>query len=152
MQIEVEVKGLEKVQEAFAKFPDTITKNFKAAGIEAANLILGTVGLRTYPPATAANFPPTPYYIRGRGTQYKSYNKGESERYGTKWKVSQVGGYHTKMSNTASYGRWLAGEEQAAHMAKIGWRKILDVAIDRLSDIVAIYQRAVKRTIEELGL
>lgn len=152
MQIEVEVKGLEKVKEAFAKFPEVIGKNFKAAGIEASNVILGTVGLRTYPPATAANFPPTPYYIRGVGTQYKSYNKGESERYGTRWEVSQQGSYNTKMANTASYARWLAGEEQATAMGKIGWRKILEVAKEKLPQIIEIYSNAVKRTIEELGL
>lgn len=152
MQVEIKVSGLEKVKQAFAKFPETISKNFKAAGIEASNLILDTQGLRKYPPATAANFPPTPYYIRGRGTQYKSYNKGESERYGTKWTATQENSYNTKMRNTASYGRYLGGEEQAAHMAAIGWRKILDVAIEKLPEIVEIFTRAVKRTIEELGL
>jgi hypothetical protein len=152
MQIEVEVRGFDKVKEAFRRFPQAIQKNFRAAGLEASNLILDTEGLRTYPPATAANYPPTPYYIRGRGTQYKSYNKGESQRYGTRWSVTQENGYNTKMKNVATYSPYLGGEEQAGHMAAIGWRKIFEVATEKLSQIVEIYAKWVKKTIEELGL
>lgn len=151
MQIEVQVKGLDKVKAAFEEFPEAIQRNFKGAGTEASNLILDTVGLRRYPPATAANMPPTPYYVRGVGTQYKSYNKGESQKYGSKWLVD-ADGYNTRMKNLATYGPHLGGEQQAGHMAAIGWRKILEVAKEKLPEIVEIYTRWLKTTIEELGL
>jgi hypothetical protein len=37
-------------------------------------------------------------------------------------------------------------------MGAIGWRKILEVAREKLPEIVEIYTRWVKKTIEELGL
>jgi len=38
-----------------------------------------------YPAETEANAPPPPYYIRGTGTQYATYNRQESERLNLHW-------------------------------------------------------------------
>lgn len=74
--IEIEVKGIDKIISGLKRFPEEIKKNFSQAGQEAATEIINTKGLAVYPPETDANRPPTPYYIRGRGMQYKSKNNG----------------------------------------------------------------------------
>ncbi len=150
--IEIEVKGLKEAGEKFAKFPGELVKSMEGAGIEATGEILGTVGVQTYPAATPANFPPTPYYKRGLGTQYASHNDGSSEQYGKQW-TTVAEGYETVSQNTASYAKYLVHDElQAVHMAIIGWRKLGDVYAEKRTKIVAIYQAWVQRAIEALGL
>lgn len=152
MTIEVEVEGLDRIIEAMKRFPKVVTKNMAAAGLESLNVVLDTTGLRQYPPETAANRPPTPYYIRGRGMQYKSGNTGSSERYGTKWRT-EVEAYTAKASNIASYAKYLADEEEQVFWARTyGWRTLIRVAREKLSQIIGIYESWVKKTIEELGL
>ena len=81
--VQIEVKGLDKVLAAFDRFPNEIDKYITQAGYESAErIVLPTQGLRTYPPMTSANQPPTPYYIRGRGMQYKYGNDMKSENLG----------------------------------------------------------------------
>lgn len=155
--IELEVKGLDKLQKAFAKFPREITKNMEEAGKESANEILDTVGIRDYPPETAANRPPTPYYIRGRGTQYATRNLGNSENLGKKWTVKGQG-FKTRIGNVASYGVYAHGDrrsdgiEQAQSLARIGWKKLVDIAKAKIAKITKIHQNWVNRTIRKLGL
>ena len=151
-KIEIEVKGLDKIMAAFDKFPNEIRQTFKDAGKEAGTEIIETTGLKKYPPKTAANAPPTPYYIRGTGTQYKSRNRGESEDYKSQFYVKPDTG-ETIIGNRASYAKYLADEkEQATHMARIGWRKLIDVAREKLDKIKNIYDKWVQRTIDKLGL
>ena len=123
----------------------------KPAGQEAANEVLDTEGLRRYPPATEANQPPTPYYIRGVGMQYNGGNDGSSERYGSRWKVASEP-TKTTITNAASYSGYLGGEQQAGHMAAKGWRKITDVIKEKMPKIVRIYEKWIVKTIRELGL
>ena len=149
--LEVEIKGLDKLKRAMQKFPRTVAKNMGAAGKEAADdVILSTEGLRNYPPETTANLPPTPYYIRGRGTQTASGNYGNSERLGTKWNVTRRG-YETRVSNPASYARWVHGEEQAGAMAEIGWVKLWDTAKKKLKEITLRYNKWVAKTLRDVG-
>ena len=149
--IRIEVEGLDKILDAFDRFPRQIAKNFSEAGHDAAKLILRQEGLQNYPPHTSANRPPTPYYVRGRGTQYKSYNRGESENLGKRWTTYRLGG-SMYIANNASYARWVHGEEQARAMGRIGWRKLKEVGKEKLKDITAIYQRWINYTIKQLGL
>ncbi len=150
--LEVELKGLDKLNRAMKKFPKTVIKNLGAAGKEAAeDIILRTVGLREYPPATAANKPPTPYYIRGVGTQTQSSNYLNSERLGTKWDVTRRG-YETRISNPVSYAPHLHGEKQAEAMATIGWKKLYDTAKKKLKQITRVYQGWVDKTLRDVGL
>ena len=148
----IEIKGLDKLVKAFHKFPREIAKDMSQAGHEAGKEIIETEGLQDYPGRTKANLPPTPYYIRGTGTQYKSYNKGESENMKHKWYVRKAG-YTTKIGNTASYAKWAHDDKlQAQAMAKIGWRKLREVAIEKMPKVTKIYQKWVDRTIKRLGL
>lgn len=139
--------------------PQELARNIPMAGMEALNEILDTEGLRAYPPETAANMPPTPYYIRGQGMQYASYNTGSSERYGSRyggdggdaWSLS-ARGYTAKAENTASYAPYVGGQQQAAHMARKGWRKLWDVAREKRETIRNIYDKWVAYTLRKAGL
>jgi hypothetical protein len=150
--IQIDIKGADKIVAALNKFPQEIQKNFKAAGQEAATEIIMTEGLKVYPSKTAANAPPTPYYIRGTGTQLKSRNMGNSEDYKAQFYAKHTPG-GTIISNRASYAKYLAGEEdQARVMAKYGWRKLIDVAREKLTAITTIFNKWAQYTIDKLGL
>ncbi len=150
--IKIEVRGLEKIQAALAKFPREISKYLGQAGKEASSrAILPTEGLKKYPPAGAANAPPTPYYIRGRGTMTKSGLRATSERLGTQW-TTATKGFSTEIGNRASYAKWVHGEEQASFMGPKGWRKLTDVVKEKMSDITRVYQAWVDKLIRDLGL
>lgn len=151
MTLELKVTGLDRVIAAIDKFPREIRKYMVAAGKESASHILNTQGLRRYPPAGSGNVPPTPYYIRGVGTQYATKNLHNSERYGTRFYVEPTA-YGVTVGNSASYAKWLGGEEQAKHMAAIGWRKLVEVAEEKLTDVTAVYQKWIDRLIRDLGL
>ena len=151
-EIKITVVGLDKVLAALSKFPNQIAKYVTQAGDEAANrVILNERGLKKYPPATSANMPPTPYYIRGRGMQYKTYNTNSSERLGTQWYVKKAG-LGTEIGNRASYARYVVGEEQALFMAPKGWRKLYEVAMEKKDKIKAVYQAWINKLIRDLGL
>ena len=151
-EVKIEVEGLDKVLAKLHKFPAKIARNFSAAGAEAAkDVILPTEGLQNYPPITEANMPPVPYYIRGRGTQYATRNLGNSERLGTRWIVERKG-FSTVIGNPVSYARYVHGEEQADAMKGIGWRKLFDVAKQKIKAIQKVYQAWVNKTIKDLRL
>ena len=126
------------------------------AGKESSDLILNEPGLREYPPRTAANQPPTPYYERGRGVKYASYLKPTSENLGKQW-YRKVEGSSIRIGNRASYAKWVHGDEQAAHMGKgaripKGWKKLTDVAKDKFTTVKRIYQSWVNKAIKEQKL
>ena len=152
--LKIEVKGLDELNRAMKKFPRRVIKNWSAAGKESAeDIILPTEGLRNYPPETGANVPPTPYYIRSRGTQTSSVNYGNSERLGTRWNVTRRG-LQTKISNPVSYAKWVHGEEQALAMTQKGkkWRKIFEVAKEKTKAIQRVYQKWIGKTLREVRL
>lgn len=136
--------GIQKLKGAFPE-------NMEGAGMEAANEVLDTVGVRTYPPASPANFPPEPFYIRGRGTQTKSGNRGESQQYGKRWQITAEG-FQTIAENFATYGAFLVTEFQPIHMARIGWRKLGDVVEEKIERIIEIYEKWAQKGIDEAGL
>ncbi len=152
----IEVKGIDKIVKSLKDLSshEFLKRILSQAGDDAAKDILRTEGLQKYPPATAANAPPEPYYIRGRGMQYKTYNDMRSERYGTKFYVTNtIDGYGTIIGNSASYAKYLADEKlQAAHMSRIGWRKLIDVAREKLPEIRRIYDKWIQYAINKLGL
>jgi hypothetical protein len=169
-EIKLTIKGIEVLQSLLRQFPKEIGNTLSAAGREAAEkIILPTEGIRKYPPADAANAPgryktvtingrPATfrqgYYIRGRGFQSPTRGGGyrnlaNSERYGTQWYVKR-NGYGTEIGNRASYAKWLGGEEQARHMAARGWRRLIDVALEKLPEITAVYQKWVDDLIAKL--
>ena len=119
-EIHITIEGDEEFAEAMSKLPDELVTAMEAAGKEAHAEILGTVGIQQYPPATAANFPPAPYYQRGKGTIYPSgRSDNRSEQYGKRWNTVAEG-YKAVSTNTASYAKYLVSdEEQAFAMWKI---------------------------------
>ena len=154
-KIEVDAK---EFMRAVDRFPQVLRNNIQRAGLEASNEVLNTEGLRNYPPATDANMPPSPYYIRGRGMEYKSYNDHRSERYGTQWNT-RTRGTIVIIGNRASYAPYLAGTKgktgdkgQAYHMAAKGWRRIWDVVQEKQGKIKRIYQAWVGRALKSVGL
>jgi hypothetical protein len=169
--IKLEIQGIEILQKLLKQFPREIRDTLSAAGRAAAELIISSNGLSKYPPVDAANrpgrtktvvFPSTGrtavfrvgYYIRGRGFQLPTRGGGyrnlaNSETYRDAFYVKRVG-YGTEIGNNASYAKWLGSEIQARHMAKRGWRKILDVAMEKIEPITDIYQRFVDRLIASL--
>lgn len=150
--IRITVKNADRIADAMRKVPQALRKTFTSAGKEAAAEILTTPGIQQYPPADAANAPPPPYYIRGRGMQYKSRNDHRSERYGSRW-TTKSEGYTTVIGNSASYAPYLTDSElQSRLMAARGWKKIADVAQGKIAKITGIYDRWVERMLRELGL
>ena len=151
--IEVKIAGLGALINKLGRFSNGLKESYLAANNEIAEMILDTEGLRKYPPETAANRPPEPYYIRGRGTQYKSRNDGRSEQYGTRWTKTETDYYSLKIGNTASYAKYLTDEkEQARRMARIGWRKIKDVQREKWKDAAKIYWKHIYNLIRHTGL
>ena len=151
--VTIEVHGLEELKAAFKQFPRQVAKGMGAAGEESANEILKTRGVRTYPGKTAANAPPTPYYIRGVGTETAHGNLMNSERLGTKWVVKRErGGWNVRVGNVASYADKVHGPRQVAVMAKIGWVKLTDAAEKKRTQVTRTYNRWVKYTLTKLGL
>jgi hypothetical protein len=150
--IEIKIVGLKELQRALKKAPDRIKEILVQAGDEVGyDVILSTVGLKSYPPETSANQPPTPYYIRGRGTQLEDGNLYNSERLKTQFYVKSQP-LKTYIGNQVSYAPYVVGDEQSKVMKYIGWRKLLDVALEKKEQIVKVYQGAVNYALKELGL
>lgn len=141
-----------KVIAAFNKFPKIAKETLVGAGNETYSEVISTVGLKRYPPADGANAPPPPFYKRGVGMVYKSGPTNNSERYGTKFTGRTIG-WSVFVGNTASYARLLTGKDtQSPRMAARGWRRLWDVAQEKISRIQRIYQLWVDRALRNSGL
>jgi len=151
--IRIQVEGLDELQKALNKFPTKTQKYLQSAANEAIKrVVLPTQGLQKYPPMTAANAPPEPYYIRGRGTQTLKGNRGNSQRLGTQW-YTKAQGTGTWIGNRATYAPFVHGEDdQAKAMERIGWRKLIDVINDKMPSIVKVYQAWVDKLLKGCGL
>lgn len=151
--IHIEIKGLDKLEKAIKRFPSEAKKYLGQAGGEAAERVVFKIqGLKKYPPATSANQPPAPYYIRGRGMQYKNYNDMRSEKLGTKW-YSKAEGYETRIGNIASYAKYVHGDDdQASFMEPKGWRKLKEATQEKIADITKVYQAWVDKLLRDIGL
>ena len=150
----IELQGAEELKEALNRVSQMLDTYMQKAGIEAAkNEILPTVGLQTYPPETSANLPPVPYYKRGTGMQTSiSYNTGKSEHLDKKW-VSTGVPYGVRVTNSASYSGYVHGrEDQTETMARIGWRKLWDVAEEKRADITRVFQAWFEKLLRDTGL
>jgi hypothetical protein len=147
--IDIDIPGLDALLQKLGQLPPLLEKYLRAAGKEASNEVLDTIGVRRYPPSTAANAPPVPYYIRGRGMQTSANrNNLKSEKYGSRWSVTNDP-YITTMTNNTSYAKYLGGDRQAEAMARIGWRKVRDVAMEKRAVLRDIYAAWVKKALGE---
>ena len=153
--IYIKVEGIERIQAALTKFPRQIGIYVGKAGQEAAkNVILRTQGLQQYPPAGAGNRPPYPYYQRGLGTwTSQQHNTGKSENLGKQWYVNRdLSAYTTEIGNRASYAKWVHGEEQNRYMPFLGWKRLRQVAEEKIVQITKVYQAWINKCINDLGL
>lgn len=145
MTARIEIKGLDKLVKKINKLEQMDT--VKAALKNAAIFLAGEMA--EYPSQTAANQPPVPYYIRGRGTQTGSRNLGNSEDLGQKWqgakpRVSNKG-FTVVIGTNVSYAPYVQSDEfQARWMKDIGWqtdKTVLeeneDEVTEYLSDAIA---------------
>jgi hypothetical protein len=72
---------------------------------------------------------------------------------GTQWHIKrELSEYTTEIGNRASYAKWVHGEEQAHFMKPKGWRKLTEVATEKLGKITKVYQAWIDKCIEDLGL
>lgn len=148
----VKLEGDKKLFAKMARFPTQAKRGMEFAGREYGTLIIKQKGLSSYPPSTAANQPPVPYYIRNVGTQTASGNLRNSEVYGKRFTIKPKG-YITTVDNTASYAKYLSGVgTQARAMKRIGWRIMFDVANEQIKKGVIIYDKWVGITLRKLGL
>ena len=151
---QIHVEGIDKIIKALDKFPRQIEKYMGQAGDESAKKVIFPLeGVKKYPPAGPWNTPPVPYYIRGRGTQTKSGNRGNSERFGTQW-YAEKQGFATEIGNRASYAKYLAGEEgQRVYWATShGWRPLITTVKRYMRHITDVYQKWTDKLIRDLGL
>src|SRR3990167_1236758 len=109
-----------------------------------------------YPPETKANRPPPPYYIRGVGTQYKTYNRGESRQLGERWKwkgenlKTQVKG--TVWNAVFTYGPYVHGIMRQIQIHKDrGWRNVEKIATDNLQHVQRYFDLAGKTLTDYLN-
>jgi hypothetical protein len=149
--VKIEVKGIDVLERKFRLFPARIQANMSQAAAEAAKEVIWTRGLATYPPETAANHPPTPYYKRGVGMVYKNHMDDSSEKFKEQFTVKREG-FGARIGNDASYAKYLAGDKQTKKMAAIGWRKLIDVANEKIVKIKKIFDGWVAKTIRDLNL
>jgi len=82
---------------------------------------------------------------------YKSGLKATSENMKALWVVENKD-FKTTISNSASYAKWVHGEQQARAMQAIGWRKLVEVAKESQSHITTIYNRWVNKLLRDLKL
>lgn len=154
--VQIQVKGMKEVEAKLSKLGKSLESYMQQAASQSAVEILDTEGLRTYPPSTGANQPPTPYYIRGVGMQRAGkrkpeYNDGKSEKLGSQFHVDKVP-YGARIANRASYAKHVIGEDQAKHMAAIGWKSLPKFVKEKISDIRKTFDAWVKKAIKDAGL
>lgn len=152
------LKGLDKLIDGLKCFPKEIALGMANAGVEAGTkYVIEQDGVGKYPAATAANQPPPPYYIRGTGMVNGSGRViSASETLGKQFYATpgpSVGrGFQVTVGNRARYAGYVVGEKQAGAMARIGWRRMLDVAQENIVKIGQVYQAEINRLIQKLGL
>jgi len=155
--VEIEIKGLTELDNKLKRLGKGLKGYMENAAVDSGKfLFISDKGQKTYPPSTAANQPPTPYYIRGTGMQRAGrikpeYNDGKSERLGSQFHVDKVS-YGARISNRASYAKYVIGNEQSQAMAKIGWKKLPEFAKSKIGDIKKIFDGWIKKAIKDAGL
>lgn len=152
--ISIRVEGLDEVMRAGERVRDGLIEAMERAGEESAAEILETRGLFLYPPMNEGNYPPTPYWIRGRGMERGGVRTPAFNDYTSEDMQSQfyhsARGYSTYIGNRASYAPFVVGLEQAYFMEPKGWRILNEVATEKIPEITRIYQAWLDRLIREV--
>ena len=148
MTARIEIKGLDKL----VKKINTLQKMdaLKAALKNAAYMLAGEMA--EYPPETAANRPPTPFYIRGRGLQTASGNLFNSGNIANSWERAKPTirnkGFTVAIGSNVSYVRFVqAHDKQARWMKDIGWQTDQQVLDDNKNEVKAELADAINKII-----
>lgn len=149
--INIEVKGLTELKTKLAQVGKKLSSYMSAAAVEASKDLLAHQGLQKYPPEGAGNQPPTPYYIRGRGMQYKSHNDYRSEKLGASFTIQKIS-YGAKIGNNASYAPYVVGADQSSRMKAIGWLNIVEFAKQQIGAIKKTFDAWVAKAIKDTHL
>lgn len=138
----VKVEGLDEVRRKFAKLADG--KVIRDTLTEYAVLVQGDV--KPYPPTSAANRPPEPYYQRGVGTvtksgvRHTSYNGGIRKNWYVKSTPKQV-----VLGNEAPYSGWVQGVDQAWYHAARRWKVAKTQAEKMLGKLENLFKANVEK-------
>ena len=148
MTARIQIKGLDEL----IKKVNTLEKMdaVKAALKQAATHLAGEMA--EYPPQTAANQPPVPFYVRGRGTQTATRNLGNSEDLGQKWRAANPkirdGGMTVVIGTNVSYAPYVQSDEfQARWMKQIGWQTDKTVLEDNEDEVTEYLSDAIAKII-----
>lgn len=155
MRLIVKVAGVKELQAALSRFgPELVTAINKAAPSIVAPILRprGDGAKQMYPPQTSSNRPPTPFYIRGSGTQTSArHNRGNSEQMHMRF-IVDAKPLKITLSNSASYARYTIGEKPSQRMRSLGWRSMIDIARERIGEITAAFSAAVSAALRGVGL
>lgn len=149
--LNIQVKGLTEIEAKLKAVGKKLSSYMSAAAMEASKDLLAHEGLQKYPPETDANKPPTPYYVRGYGMQYKSKMVYKSEKLGASFTTKKIS-YGARIGNNASYAPYVIGNQQARHMKRIGWLNIFEFAKSQTGNIKKTFDSWVKKAIKDSRL
>lgn len=166
----VKVKGLKELETAMQRAPVAIQNALRDSATLVGDHILNTRGLRQYPPEGPGNRPPVPYWKRGVGREVSAGRKKQgaggrvratrnlhnSEKLGSRFyslgEIASPTSLVVRIGNVASYAPYVVGERQSRVMAKIGWKKLSDVARAKLNSVGRIFEAVLKDTFKRIGL
>ena len=152
--IDIKIEGADQLAKRLRTAGDLIRKTAMLDGMQDATKYVAT-NAAVYPPASKANAPPPPYYIRGKGTQYEKYNRGESEQLGDHWErgVSERGdGVQGVVENKTSYAPWVHSVVRQRWFHKINnWRNIERIKNDVEQGVVQIFRSGVEKVLKIAG-
>ena len=146
MSFTIEVQGIDELLDKYQQ-GDGVAFLLLAHAMND-SLDLAENNAQAYPPESEANSPPPPYYKRGIGTQYASFNLGESERLGWSWRkkvTAMAQGLIGELSNMASYAPWVHGEKSQAWFHIGRWRTVAQIAVDIDFRIQVIFRDAAQK-------
>lgn len=154
--IQIRINGLNELKKKFGVASQMWNQTLSDASTLVGDAVLNTRGVKQYPPMTDANRPPAPYYIRGKGTQTSKGNLLNSQRLGTnlfsEGKVTSFGAVVTIGTRNVTYAPYVIGEQQSRAMARIGWRKLKDVAIEKQDKIRRTFEAVIQAALKRAGL
>lgn len=140
--VKFKVKGLKELREAL----DGLGVNTQRAILKLAPGIILRFrggGKPTYPPTHSGNMPPTPYYIRGIGTQLKSRNVGNSQQMHARFQVKTTL-KKFDITNTARYAPYVIGDRITKRSEARGWKSLTQITREKMEEILETGKKAIR--------
>lgn len=136
-RVSFKLEGIDVLEQKLGRL--MAARTLQAAAQSAGETIVDDAG--QYPPESAANNPPAPYYQRGMGTVTSSGSiRRTSENLSKRWRTDAKA-TGVDIENTASYAQFVHGRRQARFHGRRGWRKLKPTARRLMPQI----QRAIVR-------